>query len=85
MVTALICIFSIIVVGSSGASVIFPALITANFGMQVSESNQFEIGSSTITFLIGNLLLIGFGVLYLKNKLPTIIQKSVESFLNKNI
>ena len=85
MVTALICIFSIIVVGISLVSVIFPALITANFGIQESESNQFEIGSNTITFLIGNLLLIGFGVLYFKKKLPAIIQKSLENFLNKNI
>jgi len=84
-VTALICIFSIIVVGISLVSVIFPALITANFGIQDSESNQFEIGSNTITFLIGNLLLIGFGVLYFKKKLPAIIQKSLENFLNKNI
>ena len=84
-VTALICIFSIIVVGISLVSVIFPALITANFGIQESESNQFEIGSNTITFLIGNLLLIGFGVLYFKKKLPVIIQKSLENFLNKNI
>ena len=68
MVTALICIFSIIVVGISLVSVIFPALITANFGIQESESNQFEIGSNTITFLIGNLLLIGFGFLYFKKK-----------------
>ena len=85
LVTALICIFSIIVVGISLVSVIFPALITTNFGIQESESNQFEIGSNTITFLIGNLLLIGFGVLYFKKKLPVIIQKSLENFLNKNI
>jgi hypothetical protein len=85
LVTVLICIFSIIVVGISLVSVIFPALITANFGIQESESNQFEIGSNTITFLIGNLLLIGFGVLYFKKKLPAIIQKSLENFLNKNI
>jgi len=85
LVTALICIFSIIVVGISLVSVIFPALITANFGIQESDSNQFEIGSNTITFLIGNLLLIGFGVLYFKKKLPIIIQKSLENFLNKNI
>jgi len=85
LVTALICIFSIIVVGISLVSVIFPALITANFGIQESGSNQFEIGSNTITFLIGNLLLIGFGVLYFKKKLPVIIQKSLENFLNKNI
>jgi len=85
LVTALICIFSIIVVGISLVSVIFPALITTNFGIQESESNQFEIGSNTITFLIGNLLLIGFGVLYFKKKLPIIIQKSLENFLNKNI
>jgi len=85
LLTALICIFSIIVVGISLVSVIFPALITANFGIQESELNQFEIGSNTITFLIGNLLLIGFGVLYFKKKLPVIIQKSLENFLNKNI
>ena len=85
LVTALICVFSIIIVGISLVSVIFPALITANFGIQESESNQFEIGSNTITFLIGNLLLIGFGVLYFKKKLPVIIQKSLENFLNKNI
>jgi len=84
-VTALICIFSIIVVVISLVSVIFPALITANFGIQENESNQFEIGSNTIIFLTGNLLLIGFGVLYFKKKLPVIIQKSLENFLNKNI
>mgnify|MGYP001050153987 FL=1 len=43
------------------------------------------MGSNTITFLTGNLLLIGFGILYFKKKLPVIIQKSLESFLNKNI
>jgi len=85
LITALICIFSIIVVAISLVSVIFPALIPANFGIQESESNQFEIGSNTITFLTGNLLLIGFGILYFKKKLPVIIQKSLESFLNKNI
>jgi len=85
LITALICIFSIIVVGISLVSVIFPALITANFGIQENDSNQFEIGSNTMTFLIGNLLLIGFGVLYFKKKLPVIIQKSLENFLNKNI
>jgi len=84
-VTTLICIFSLVVVGISIVPVLFPALITANFGIQEIESNQFETGSNTITFLIGNLLLIGFGFLYFKKKLPAIIQKSLESFFSKNI
>ena len=84
-VTSLICIFSIIVIGIILISVIFPALIIANFGIQTNVQDQFEIGGNTITFLTGNFLLIGFGVLYFKKKLPSIIQKPLESFLDKNI
>ena len=72
-------IFALVMVGISLLSVIFPALILANFGsISTSAYNAFEIGNNTSLVIIGNVVLLSIGLLYKKNKFT-----NFSSFINK--
>jgi len=49
-------------------SVIFPAFLVSTFGTYVEFLSPFEIGYQGIPFIIINIALIGFGILYYKKK-----------------
>ena len=81
----LICIFSLVVIGITLSSTIFPALTISKLGESETTLEPFELGVNAYVVLLGNILLIGFGILYYKKKLPSLIQSGLTSFLHKNI
>ena len=76
---SIVFIFALVVVGISLLSVLFPALILANFGsITTSAYNAFEIGNNASLVIIGNIVLFSIGLIYKKNKIP-----NFSSFVNK--
>jgi len=63
---------------------IFPALLLITFGGFDNDVaiNPFEIGAFAAPLLITNLVLLGIGVLYLKNRLWQPITKAIRFILN---
>ena len=49
-------------------SVVFPALLVSTFGTYVEFLSPFEIGYQGVPFIIINIALFGFGILYYKKK-----------------
>jgi len=49
-------------------SVVFPALLVSTFGTYVEFLSPFEIGYQGIPFIVINIALFGFGILYYKKK-----------------
>ena len=76
---SIVFIFALVMVGISLLSVLFPALILANFGsITTSAYNAFEIGNNASLVIIGNIVLFSIGLIYKKNKIP-----NFSSFVNK--
>jgi len=59
-------------------SIIFPSLFSYIFGKFTSNLIPFELGFFGIPVIISNLVLISFGVLYYKKKLPDSISNNIE-------
>jgi len=61
-------------------TLLFPALVIRSLGgvEDYSGINPFETGIWTFPLLITNLILLGIGILYFKNKLPKLISKSIK-------
>ena len=61
-------------------TLLFPALVIRSLGgvEDYSGINPFETGIWTFPILITNLVLLGIGILYFKNKLPKQITKSIK-------
>ena len=85
ILTHLIAIFSLFIIGITLLSTIFPALIISNFGIHSNNLNIFEIGNNALIILFCNIVIITFGILYYKNKLPIQLQSSVSSLLQKQL
>ena len=83
--TYLISIFSLFVVGVTLLSIIFPALLISNLSYHSNNLEIFEIGYNAPLILLCNFIMIGFGIAYYKNKLPTTLQKSISKILQKQI
>ena len=66
-------------------SLFFPALLYSTIAEIETEIDPFELGAWTVPFLVVNFFLLGFGILYYKNKIPNIIKKLVNSILNFEI
>ena len=68
-------------------TVVFPALILRSLGGFEDHMgvNPFETGVWTYPFLITNLVLLGIGIVYFKNKLPQSIAKSIRFIFNFEI
>jgi len=60
-------------------SIIFPSLFSYVFGKFSSNLIPLELGFFAIPVIISNLVLISFGILYYKNKLPTSISNTIET------
>jgi len=76
---------TLLVVGINLVSLFFPALIFSSISEIETEIDPFEIGAWTVPFLVTNFFLLGFGVLYYKNKIPNIIKKLANFILNFEI
>ncbi len=65
-------------------TLLFPALVIRSLGgvEDYSGINPFETGIWTFPLLITNLILLGIGILYFKNKLPKLISKSIKFIFN---
>ena len=60
-------------------SIIFPALFSSIFGKFSENLNPFELGIFGIPLIISNIILLSFGTLYYKKKLP----RNIYDLINK--
>ena len=58
--------------------VVFPALFSSFFGMFTEHLNPFELGYQSGFFIISNVLILAFGVVYYKKKIPSSVYGVVE-------
>jgi len=69
---------TLIVVLLTLTPVIFPALYSSVFGMFTENLNAFELGYQAIFFIVSNVVIFGFGIVYYKKKIPLLAQDVVE-------
>ena len=74
--------FALIIVIINFVSVIFPSLILETILAPGSTDNPFQLGSWAIPLIIINLVALGLGIAYFKNKLPEIISKAFRFIYN---
>ena len=75
----IIFLFTITIVLISLVSVVFPALIVRSVSPIVTASiSPWELGALAAPFIIINLILLGIGLAYFKNKLPALISKLIQ-------
>jgi len=84
-VTSGVFLFTLIIIGISVISVIFPALIIAHTYEFSLDLNPFEISPWTFPILISTIFLLLFGFLHYKNKLPFLISSKINFLLNFEI
>jgi len=58
--------------------VIFPALYSSSFGMFTENLNPFEPGYQSTFLIVSNVVILGFGIAYYKNKIPSLVHNVVE-------
>ena len=69
---------ALIVVLLTLTPVIFPALYSSVFGMFTENLNGFELGYQAIFLIVSNVVIFGFGIVYYKKKIPSLVQDAVE-------
>jgi len=69
---------TLIVVLLTLTPVIFPALYSSVFGMFTENLNAFELGYQSIFLIVSNVVIFGFGIVYYKKKIPSLVQDVVE-------
>ena len=57
---------------------IFPALFSYHFGMFAENLNPFELGYLAFFLIISNVIIFGFGIIYYKKKIPSLIHNTFE-------
>ena len=82
IITYVVFIFALAVVILNIVSLIFPALLLTSFVSVESRINPFELGAWTIPFLVANLSVLVFGLLYYRKLLPSIITRSYNFILS---
>ena len=75
-------IFTLTVVIVSLVSIVFQALLVTSIVGSESNVNSFELGAWAIPLLVVNLTILGFGLLYYRQLLPSVINKFFKSVLN---
>ena len=68
---------TIFISGMITISIIFPSLFSSIFGKFPTDIIPFELGISSIPVIVSNIILILFGILYYKKKLPGSISNSI--------
>ena len=76
-------IVSIFFVGLTTITIIFPSLFSSVFGKFSSNLISYELGILGIPVLVSNVILILFGILYVKKKLPGTISNSIDKIRKK--
>ena len=67
-------------------TVVYPALIARTVSpVSVSPVEPYEVGAYAMPLILSNLVILGIAILYLKNKLPTYVKKSIEFIINFEI
>jgi len=69
---------ALIVVLLTLTPVIFPALYSSVFGMFTENLDAFELGHQSIFLIVSNVVILGFGIAYYKNKIPSPVHVVVE-------
>jgi len=69
---------ALIVVLLTLTPVIFPALYSSVFGMFTENLDAFELGYQAIFLIVSNVVIFGFGIVYYKKKIPSLVQDAVE-------
>jgi len=69
---------ALIVVLLTLTPVIFPALYSSVFGMFTENLDAFELGHQSIFLIVSNVVIFGFGIVYYKKKIPSLVQDAVE-------
>ena len=84
LVTWVVFLVTLIAVLITLTTAVFPALLLRTFGGFEDNVgiNPFEIGAWAYPLLVTNLVLLGLGFLYVKNKLPKLITKSIKFIFN---
>ena len=81
-ITYVVFIFALTVVILNIVSLIFPALLLTSFVSVESRINPFELGSWAIPFLVANLSVLAFGLLYYRKLLPDLITRYFKFILD---
>ena len=84
-ITYIVFLFSIGIIGLSIISVIFPALIISQTYPFSLDLDPFETSPWLSPILISTILLLSFGFLYQKEKLPSLITNKINFILNFEI
>jgi len=87
LVTWVVFLVTLIAVLISLTAAVFPALLLRSFGgfEDYVGINPFEIGAWAYPLFVTNLVLLGLGFLFVKNKLPQLITKSIKFLFNFEI
>ena len=77
-ISQIIGIVSIFFVGLTVITIIFPSLFSSVFGKFSSNLISFELGILGMPLVVSNVVLILFGVLYVKKKFPNTISNYID-------
>jgi len=76
-ISTLVGITTIFFVSLATITVIFPSLFSSIFGKFPVNLVPYEIGILGVPVILSNIILLSFGILYFKNKLPGTILQSI--------
>ena len=77
-ISSLIGIVTIFFVSIGVISLVFPSLFSSVFGKFSTNLLPYEIGILGVPVILSNLVLLSFGILYYKKKLPSTISNSID-------
>ena len=77
-ISSLIGIVTIFFVGLTIITIIFPSLFSSIFGKFSNNLILYEVGILGVPVILSNLVLLIFGVIYYKKKLPSPISNSID-------
>ena len=69
---------TLIVVIITVIPLIFPALYSSYFGMFTENLDAFELGHQSSFFIISNVIIFGFGIMYYKKKISSVLYDIIE-------
>ena len=78
-------LFSLSIVVISSISIIYPALLVITISGSESSFDPFERGVWAIPFVVINIVLLDFAILYHYKKLPSFVVKAISFILNFEI
>ena len=70
-------VFALIIILINLVSLVFPALIVTQINETIPGENTFELGSWTVPLITTNIGILVFGILFYKNKIPSVVKKYV--------